>query len=169
MRARGVIAGAAALAVVGSGLSSPARASEDGQALNGTYTAFSNGDWAKTNDSYWHEASVTSTWTITTTCTDPVDCTGVVHSDQGWTAPLHYAGDQWILDRDIPNWEPCPDGTAYTGHQKFRFWPVDPATGQEKIGSPLFAGEDRTLGPSGACGKNLTLEIRMPFRLEKVG
>ncbi len=40
----------------------------DGIALNGTYTAFSDGVWAKTNDSFHDERSVTQTWTITSTC-----------------------------------------------------------------------------------------------------
>ena len=47
----------------------PAQADpDDGVALNGTYTAFSDGVWAKTNDSFHDERSVTQTWTITTTC-----------------------------------------------------------------------------------------------------
>ena len=40
----------------------------DGIALNGIYTAFSDGVWAKTNDSSHDERSVTQTWTITSTC-----------------------------------------------------------------------------------------------------
>jgi hypothetical protein len=165
-----VIAGATAVAVmVIAGLGSPssARASEDGLALNGTYIATSNGDWAKTNDSYHDEGTVTSTWTITSTCSNPVDCTGQVITDQGWTAPIIHNSDAWIVDRDLPNWERCPDGTTATGHQRYRFWPVD-ATGYVAPGSPTLGGEERTAGPSGACGINKLLVIRMPFRLDKV-
>ena len=43
--------------------------------LNGTYVATSNGQWAQTNDIYRDEASVRSTWTISTTCSTPVECT----------------------------------------------------------------------------------------------
>ncbi|MDT5189629.1 MAG: hypothetical protein QOI28_1880, partial [Mycobacterium sp.] len=31
-----------------------------------------------------------------------------------------------------------------------------------------LAGEERTTGPSGACGVNKLLVIRMPFRLDEV-
>ena len=54
-----------------------------GVAINGTFTAFSDGQWAKTNDSYHDELSVTQTWTITSTCATYQDCTGRVTSDQG--------------------------------------------------------------------------------------
>ena len=66
----------------------------DGIALNGTYTAFSDGVWAKTNDSYHDERSVTQTWTITSTCTTYQDCTGRVTSDQGWSADMVYMSGQ---------------------------------------------------------------------------
>jgi hypothetical protein len=127
----------------------------------------SNGDWAKTSDSYHDETTVTSTWTITSTCSNSVDCTGQVVSDQGWTAPILHNTDAWIVDRDIPNWELCAGGATATGHQRYRFWPVD-ATGYVAPGSPTLGGEERTTGPSGACGVNKLLVIRMPFRLDKV-
>jgi hypothetical protein len=171
MRACGVIAGATGVAVtvvVGLGTPSSARASEDGLALNGTYIATSNGDWAQTNDSYHDEATVRGTWIITSACSNTIDCTGQVTSDQGWTAPIRHNSDARIVDRDVPSWERCPVGTGVPGHQKFRFWPVD-ATGYVAAGSPTLAGEDRTIGPSGACGVNKLLDIRMPFRLDKVG
>jgi hypothetical protein len=170
MSTRGVIACATAVAVaviVGVDTPASARASGDGLALNGTYLATSNGDWAKTNDSYHDETTVRSTWTITSTCSNPVDCTGQVTSDQGWTAPIRHNSDAWIVEREVPNWEKCPDGTAAPGHQRYRFWPVD-ATGYVAVGSPTLAGEERTTGPSGACGVNKLLVIRMPFRLDEV-
>ena len=171
MRSRRVIASATVVAVtviVGQSLTSSARASEDGLALNGIYVATSNGDWAKTNDSYHDETTVTSTWTITSSCFNPVDCAGQVVSDQGWTAPIVHNSDAWIVERDLLDWERCPDGTAVAGHQRYRFWPVD-ATGYVAPGSPTLGGEERTTGPSGACGVNKLLVIRMPFRLDKVG
>jgi hypothetical protein len=165
-----VIAGVTAVAVTGVGaLGTPPSvcASEDGLALNGTYIVTSNGDWAKTNDSYHDEVTVTSSWTITSSCSNPVDCNGQVVSDQGWTAPIVHNSDAWIVERDLPNWEHCPDGTAATGHLRYRFWPVDD-TGYVVPGSPTLAGEERTTGPSGACGINKLLVIRMPVRLDKV-
>jgi len=91
-------------------------------------------------------------------------------SDQGWTVPLRWFGGAWEIQRDIPNWEPCEDGTAYTGHQIIRFWGVDDVgmilTRQSQ--AIQFAGQDRTYGPSGGCGINNRQEITMPFTMRKV-
>ena len=178
MRAVFVAAGALAVAVVGSaGLAAPASASNFGVELNGTYRAISNGDWAKTNDVFINEQTVVQTWTISSTCTSPVTCTGEVKSDQGWTATLKLGGtegtgslgDYWVADHDIANWEPCPDGTAATGHQKFLFWGVNPVANDRDLKIvDLLAGLDTTIAPSGACGINKALEIQLPLRLEKM-
>ena len=145
-----------------------AAASGDDWGLNGTYAALSNGQWAKTNDIYRDEASVRSTWTITTTCTTPVECTGRVTSDVGWSADVSIHGGEYVVKHDIPNWEPCPNGAARTGHQIYRFYPVD-ESGSVAWDSTILAGFDKTSGDSGACGINKALVITMPFRLEKVG
>ena len=71
-----------------------ADASED-PAINGTFTVQSNGQWATTNDVYRDEAVVRSTWTVSTSCTTILDCSGTVASDQGWTAPVNLVGDEW--------------------------------------------------------------------------
>lgn len=147
----------------------PAHA-ESSAPLNGRFLAVSNGDWAQTNDSYRNEATVRSTWTITSTCIQGDECSGQVTSDQGWSAPLRKQNDTWIVDRDLPDWEPCPDGTAYPGHQKIRFWRVNADGSQDFSGrSPVFAGEDKTVGQSGACGISKWLAIRMPFSLQQIG
>ena len=113
----------AAIAVVGSvGTATPAYASNYGVELNGTWRVTSNGDWAKTNDVFINEPTVVQTWTMTSSCTSPHTCIGEVRSDQGWTAPLKLGGveapgavgDYWVVDHVVPNWEPCPDGTAGT-------------------------------------------------------
>jgi hypothetical protein len=180
MRARGVAAGAAATAItmVGSlGTATSAHASNYGIELNGTYRAISNGDWAQNSagpngaggaEVYIDEQTKIQTWTVTSDCVSPIECTGEVRSDEGWTASLRYAGDFWLADRDIPNWEPCPDGTAAPGHQKFMLWGWDPATSQKiaKI-TDLLSGFERTLAPSGACGVNKPLVVELPVRLEK--
>ncbi len=128
-------------------------------ALNGTYTAISDGNWAKTNYSYHDEPTVTSTWTISSTCVDPMDCTGRVTSDQGWSASLRLVGgDLWVVAHDVENWERCEDGTTAPGHQIFKF------SADENL-----AGWDYTVGPSGACGANKWLVVEMPFKLVKVG
>jgi hypothetical protein len=144
-----------------------AAASGDEWGLNGTYIATSNGQWAQTNDIYRDEASVRSTWTISTTCSTPVECTGRVSSDLGWSADVSIHGSEYVVKRDIPNWEPCPDGAARTGHQIYRFYPVG-EKGWVSYDSTVLAGFDKTTGDSGACGINKALVITMPFRLEKV-
>jgi len=62
----------------------------------------SDGQWAKTRDVYHDEATITSTWTISSTCTTHVDCTGTVTSDQGWSAGAHYNGGLWFVEHDLP-------------------------------------------------------------------
>ena len=128
--------------------------------LNGTYAAVSDGQWAKTREVYHDEATVTSTWTITSTCTSHVECVGRVTSDQGWSADARFSSGLWSVERELPDWEPCEDGATAPGHQRFTFYPVDAAT---------LVGKDKTIGDSGACGVNYWLTIEMPFRLTKIG
>ena len=150
---------AAAVAVVGA----PAAHADpgDGIAINGTFTAFSDGVWAKTDDSYHDERSVTQTWTVTSTCSTYQDCSGRVTSDQGWSADAVYMSGRWKVTRPVDNWEGCNDVTAHPGQQTFTFWKGWP--------DPALKGWDTTLGPSGACGKNKQLNIQMPFSLTPVG
>ena len=138
-------------------------------AINGRYRATSIGGMAKINDQYNNEPTVTAIWTVSSTCTTFDDCTGTVTSDQGWSAPLYtHDGDLWYVKHDVPNWERCADGTAYTGKQTYFFYPVDESNGQPKLGSPILTGLDKTVGPSGACGQNKWLDIELPLRLDKL-
>ena len=146
------------VAVVSLVTTAPAQAADCSVPFNGTYTAFSDGQWAKTNDSYHDEVSVTTTWTVTTSCASYIDCTGQVVSDAGWTASAKCKSGAWIVSRDVPNWEPCADGTAATGAQKFNF---------NSTGPNEFSGWDKTVGPSGACGVNRWLTVVMVFTLTK--
>jgi hypothetical protein len=164
---RAAVLTASTVIVAAAVLAPAAEASGDEWGLNGTYAAVSNGDWAQTNDVYRNETTVRSTWTIHTTCTTPVDCTGHVSSDAGWNADVNYAGSEYVVKRDIPKWEPCPNGSARAGHQIYRFYPVN-EKGWVSVGSSTFAGIDRTSGDSGACGINKALVITIPFRLDKV-
>ena len=132
----------------------------DGIALNGTYTAFSDGEWARTQDSFHDERSVTQTWTITSACSTYQNCTGRVTSDQGWSGDLVYLSGRWKVTRTVDNWEPCLDGSAYSGQQTFTFWKGWP--------EPALKGWDTTLGPSGACGWNKQLNVQLPFTLTPV-
>jgi hypothetical protein len=172
MCARAVIATAAALAVTVAGgvTMPPARAFVEDLPINGTFIARSMGEWAKTNERYQNEATVTSTWTITSTCSDAFTCTGTVTSDLGWTAQLERIANVWVVHRELPAWEPCADGTNSPGHQAIRFWGVDDngmvlLRQSEAI---QFAGIDRTVGDSGACGINQWLAISMPFTMRKI-
>jgi len=126
--------------------------------------------WAKTNDVYHDEATVTSTWTVTTSCdtASPPDCAGQVASSAGWQAPISCdAAGLWSVRRHFDNWEPCKNGAAAPADQLLYFSP-------ELSGSPsfdavsTFSGWDRTVGVSGGCGVNQPLVIEMPFRLSRV-
>jgi len=155
-----------------------ARATEDEYAINGTYVATSDGEFATTDYAFHNETTVRSTWTISSKCTTDVHCTGHVTSDQGWSAPLRTEGHVWYVERDVPNWETCPDGTSFTGHQTFSFSPSN-ANGVTQIGSPYLEGKDKTNGDRFACAPVATgelapwrakwLTIVMPFRLDKIG
>lgn len=138
-------------------------------AINGTYTATVVGQWARSRQVYHQEANTRSTWKITTSCTNAYDCTGTVVSDQGWSSPVRmFDGLSWYLRRDIPNWETCDDGTSYNATDYIMFYPADPVTAVNKLGSPVFRGDERTIGPSGACGVNLPLDIEQPLRLDQI-
>lgn len=136
----------------------PAHADLDAAALNGRFTAISDGQFAKTNERRHDEATVTSIWTITTSCATMLDCSGQMTSDQGWAAEVRYTKPMWYVVRTLENWIPCPDGTSVSGQQTFKFF-VD------EYDKPYLRGWDNTLGPSGACGVNKVLNIEMPFRL----
>jgi hypothetical protein len=132
------------------------------QPISGTFTATSDGQWARTREVYHDEATVVTGWTVTSMCDDVMHCAGQVISQQGWTADLRCQSGHWYATHRVENWQPCPDGSATPGDQSFRFWRVadDPES---------FKGYDRTISPSGGCGVNLWLTIEMPFTLSKTG
>ncbi|OBG20738.1 hypothetical protein A5765_22525 [Mycolicibacterium celeriflavum] len=146
-----------------------AHASDDAWGLNGTYIATSNGEWSKTNEVFRDQASLRSTWTISTECSYPTECTGTVASDFGWTAPIYKTGGVWYVKHTVENWVPCPDGTAAPGLQVFRFVPVVEDGSMTDPASTTLAGEDQTTGLSGACGVSKAVFINMPFKLVKAG
>jgi hypothetical protein len=158
----------AAALVGGVGTTPPAQASDDAFAINGTYAATSDGTYATTDYAFHNEATVRSIWTITSTCATDVSCTGQVTSDQGWSARLLTEGHIWHVERDVPNWETCPDGATFTGHQTYTFYPAN-EDGVTQIGSPYLEGKDKTVGPRFACGRAESLTIVMQFRLDKIG
>lgn len=147
------------------GVSSPPAAAADDWGLNGTYIATSNGEWAKTNEVFHNEASIRSSWTVSTTCSYPTECTGTVVSDWGWRAPIYQTGGVWFVKRVVDNWQPCPDGPAGPGLQVFRFAPTSPDGDSVDPASPVLTGADETTGVSGTCGISKTLFISMPFKL----
>lgn len=136
--------------------------------LNGRYVATSNGEWAKTNDRFQDEASLRSTWTISTQCSYPTECTGTVTSDFGWTAPIYKTGGVWYVKHTVDGWQPCPDGSATPGLQIFRFVPTTPDGSLTDPRSDMLVGEDQTTGVAGACGISKPLFINMPFKLVKI-
>jgi len=163
-----VVFGAAILAV-GVGTSPAAQATPDAFSINGVYTAISEGHYATTDYAFHDESTVTSTWRITSTCVSDDHCTGQISSDQGWTAPIYtHEGHVWYVERDLPNWEPCADGTTSPGHQTYKFYPAN-ADGLTQIGSPHLEGIDKTNGVFGGCGRPKWLTIVMQFQLNKIG
>lgn len=151
----------------GAVLAAPANASAD-WALNGTFTATSNGEWARTNDVFRNENSIRAVWTVTSQCSYPTECTGSVTSNQGWTAPIYQTGGEWYVKHIVPQWIRCPDGSTADGLQIFRFKAMTPDGSTTDPTSNTLIGEDATTGPSGACGRSLAVHITMPFKLVKV-
>jgi len=175
MRPLGTVATAMLLAASAVGFVGPASMAhaytKEEIALNGTYRVTSIGNWAKRNEQYNGEPTTVQTWTLSSTCTTYLECDGTVKSDEGWSARLYMLdGTSWYARHEVPNWEHCQDGTAFTGKQTFSFYPVDPdGSGYLQLGSPVMAGRNKTVGPSGACGQNQWLTIDMPMRLDKIG
>ncbi len=169
MRASRTVTGAVALAgfITCAGVATPAHAA-DQWGLNGTYSATSNGEWARTNDVFHDEQSTRSTWTISTVCSYPTECTGTVKSDAGWSAPIYQTGGMWYVKRNVPNWEPCQDGTAANGFQVFWFQAMSPGGESTDPTATTLIGEDQVTGQSGGCGRSLALFINMPFKLVKL-
>lgn len=131
-------------------------------ALNGTYQATSDGNMAKRNHQFYNQETVTSTWTITSSCTSSAECAGRMSSDQGWSADLKLiGGGMWLVSHDVEDFLRCPDGTVFPGHQHFKFYPTDT--------NDRLRGWDETTGPSGACGLNQWTKIEMPFTLVRIG
>ena len=172
MRAVEVIGGVAAVAmtVLGSlGAAPSAHASNYGIELNGTWRVMSNGEWARTNQVLMDEQTDIQTWSITSSCVSPIECAGTVTSDKGWTAPINLVKVYWIVDHDIPNWAPCPDGTFAPGHQKFTVWGVNPTLNERDLKiTDLLVGRNITETDSGSCGKNQPLDIELPVRMERI-
>jgi hypothetical protein len=161
----------AAMSILLSGLTAQSAGADDssaGPALNGRFLATSNGDWAQTNDIYHDEQTVRQVWTITSSCVDPLTCSGTVTSSQGWSADLRFDSAAWSFDRVVGNWQPCPDGSTVAGTQKDRFWAVGPDGLRIDKNVTLLAGFETTSGKSGDCGINRPLVINVPLRVQKL-
>ena len=177
MRGVDIAAGATAIALLTSvGTVSPAQASNFGIELNGTYSVMSDGEWAKRNagpfgvggaESKYQQETVVETWTITMECVSPIECSGEVRSDRGYTATIRL-DDLWMVDHDVPNWVPCPDGTSAPGHQKFILWGFDPSRNERNYNTQFLAGRNITKSASGACGRNQPVVVEMPVKMVKV-
>lgn len=159
-----------AIAVLGAvSLPSPSAAAAGDWGLNGTYIATSNGEWAKTNGIFKDQDSIRSTWTISTNCSFPTECTGTVASDWGWTAPIYQTSGVWFVKHVVDNWQPCPDGSAGPGLQVYRFFASSRDGEAADPGSSTLVGADETTGTSGSCGSSKVIFISMPFKLVKAG
>ena len=164
MSATKILASAAILAsatVVGVGCAAPAGASEE-WGINGTFATSANGQLAKTNEAFHEQPSIRSTWTISTQCVGPTECTGTVNSDEGWTAPIYTTSGLWFVKRTVPQWRFCVDGTPIEGLQTYKIYPVG-FNGTLDLDAHEYTGEQQTVGPSGSCGRNQWPTVRMPF------
>ena len=164
--AKAMSAVGAAVTLVGLTCAAPAAAEQD-WGINGTFAVSSNGDWAKVNSRYEDQPSERSTWTISTTCISPYECTGTVQSDAGWSAPIYTTNSLWYVKRTIPNWRFCADGAAIEGFQEYKIYPVG-ADGHYDSAASEYTGENRVIGPSGSCGRNQWPVIEMPFYMKKL-
>jgi hypothetical protein len=143
-----------------------ARASDFGVEINGTYRVTTDGGWAQVNDVYKDEPTIVETWTMSSSCVSPVECEGTAVSSGGWTARLWYGFPNfyWVVDRNIPQWQFCPDGTTAPGEQRFQFAGFDPiATERIMTITNFMIGRQRTISPSGSCGRNQPLVIETPL------
>lgn len=169
MQIRGIQAVTAvwgAVTLAGLNFAAPVAAEQD-WGINGTFATSSNGDWAKVNERYEDQPSERNTWTISTTCISPTECTGTVTSDAGWSAPIYTTNSLWYVKRTIPNWRFCADGSAIEGFQEYKIYPVG-SDGHYDSAASEYTGENRVIGPSGSCGRNQWPVIEMPFYMKKL-
>lgn len=173
MRGVDVAAGAVAIGLLASlGVAPQASAQGFGVGLNGTYRVLSDGEWAKRGmapgggDVFFDQQTVVETWNVTTNCTSPIECTGTVTSDRGYTASIRL-DDYWYVEHEVPNWIPCPDGTSVSGRQMFILWGFNPARNERVKSTEFLAGRNVTKSPSGACGRNQPLVIELPVRMQR--
>jgi hypothetical protein len=165
-----VISAVALTAVLGVASAPLAVADDDygKYSMNGTYSVVSNGEWAQMNDRYQDEPTVRSTWTVNTTCTSALTCSGKVTSSLGWTEDIYTGiGSLWYVKHFVPDWIPCPDGGTGPGLQVYKFFPATDEGMAQRI-SDLYVGTDQTTGQSGACGRNRSLVLSLPVKIEKV-
>ncbi|MCV7060868.1 hypothetical protein [Mycolicibacterium vaccae] len=172
MRATRVLEGIAATAIVAAGslgLAPIAQADNDwGVDISGTWRVLSDGEWARTNEVLIDQRTVLETWTVNVSCVSPIECSGEVKSDLGWTGTARL-DDYWYIEHVVPNWMPCPNGTFATGYQKFIIWGWDPATERRSTKNfTTFGGRNVTKSDSGACGVNHPKVIELPVRGEKI-
>lgn len=157
------------MAALGSVSLSPAAQADDwGVDISGTWSVYSDGEWARTNQVLIDERSVLETWTVDTTCVSPIECSGTVTSSLGWTGTARL-DDFWFVEHDVPNWMPCPNGTFATGHQKFMLWGMD-TVNERRVTRDVttFGGRNITSSLSGACGVNNPKVIELPVRMERL-
>lgn len=88
-------------------------------------------------------------------------------SDRGWSADVGLHGSEYVVKRDIPNWEPCPNGPP--GRDTNRFYPVDERAGWQPI--PLrrrWLAWTRRPETAARAASTKALVVSLPFRLDKV-
>jgi hypothetical protein len=124
-----------------------------GEPLNGTYAATTDNSKRTVNGLTTPTPNDTSTWTITSTCTDDT-CTGQVTSDHGWNAPAELAHGRWTVKFDKPDAVQCPNG------------PSVPATVAYSFVARTLTGTAILASLMGACGPG-QIVVSAPWALVK--
>ena len=111
MRATRVLEGIAATAIVAAGslgLAPIAQADNDwGVDISGTWRVLSDGEWARTNEVLIDQRTVLETWTVNVSCVSPIECSGEVKSDLGWTGTARL-DDYWYIEHDRTELDALP-------------------------------------------------------------
>jgi len=154
MRGHKIAAGAVAAMTVAATLSATpaAHASDFGPELNGTYRYYSNGQFALVNDVRKDMPTIDETWTLSSSCVSPIECDGTATSSAGWSARLWlgYPNAYWVVDRNIAQWQFCPNGMTAPGEQRFQFWGIDPVSTDRRLTiKTLLDRRHRKNSPSG--------------------
>ena len=122
------------------------------------------GDLAKINRQFNQEAVVTTTWTISSDCTTFEECTGTVHSAQGWTAPMYmHDGLMWYVKRERARLGKVPGRYRIHRAAGILFLSGGPDGKRCVLGSPTWPERTRRSVRAAPAGKTNGLPSRCRY------